>query len=145
MNVGIKGVEVTCLRIPSNVLKVKKDITRCRGVESVELNLLNEKVYVRTFASVMDFLAALYRSMDQHNKRRRMMSNKIEVMLIDKRIEELRHKMWVLECTDDYLFSNLNGNLSDWEEMNDELSELYAQKRRIENAQQHNTQHNQAA
>jgi len=50
--------------------------------------------------------------------------------IIDKlkqRYEELEREIYILECSDNYLFSNINGNLPRYREMQAERSEISKQ------------------
>lgn len=59
---------------------------------------------------------------------------KEKLVAIDERIEDLRHSMYCLECGDDFLFSNRNGNLPRYRAMQEELSELSKQRQEIADA-----------
>lgn len=53
-------------------------------------------------------------------------------MTIDERIEELTERIYSLECSDDGLFSNANGNLPRWQELVAERNRLMAVKWRAQ-------------
>ena len=44
---------------------------------------------------------------------------------VDASIAALKHKMYCLECSDDRLFTNANGNLPTYEGWRDQLTTLY--------------------
>lgn len=56
----------------------------------------------------------------------------INTTLIDNQIEELTERIYGLECSDDMLFSNANGNLPRWQELVAERNRLMAVKWRAQ-------------
>lgn len=51
--------------------------------------------------------------------------NKIIKQSLETELEQLRIDMWELECGDDRLFTNANGNLPRYRAMQDRRSKIY--------------------
>lgn len=47
-----------------------------------------------------------------------------DTTIIEQRIKDLDERIYALECSDDSLFTNANGNLPRWQEMQNELRYL---------------------